>query len=73
MGTSTAFLDELAAQRATAARELRAAQAEGDDGAAAVALARLQDLDELLLRNGGVDVRSVEPAGCGQGCLTEAC
>lgn len=57
MGTSTAFLIELETQRATALRELHTARADGDDGAAAVALARLEDLDELLSRNGGVDVQ----------------
>jgi hypothetical protein len=57
MGISGAFLTELAAQRATAVRELRAARWAADDGAAAVALARLRDLDELLARSGSSDVR----------------
>jgi hypothetical protein len=57
MGISGAFLTELAAQRAMAVRELRAARWAADDGAAAVALARLRDLDELLARSGSSDVR----------------
>ena len=57
MGTSVAFLTELATQRSTALHDLHEAQAVGDEAAAAVALARIQDLDELLSRNGGLDVR----------------
>lgn len=57
MGISTAFLNELSTQRAAAEHDLRLARADGDEGAAGVALARLADLDELLSRNGGADVR----------------
>lgn len=70
MGISAAFLTELSTQREAAEHELRAAQAAGDDGAAADALARLADLDELLSRNGGGDVhvdlaaQDLTPAAC---------
>ncbi len=57
MGISAAFLNELSTQRQAAEHDLRLAQADGDDGAAADALARIADLDELLSRNGGADVR----------------
>ncbi|GAB3591775.1 hypothetical protein GCM10027446_10820 [Angustibacter peucedani] len=57
MGISAAFLNELGEQREAAVRELHAAQAVGDDIAAADAQARVEDLDELLSRNGGGDVR----------------
>jgi len=53
MGISGAFLNELGAQRDAALHELQAARAAGNDADAALALARLRDLDELLARNGG--------------------
>ncbi|KQX61750.1 MAG: hypothetical protein ACTHLJ_00500 [Angustibacter sp.] len=57
MGISGAFLNELSAQRAAALHELQQARAAGNDADAALALARLRDLDELLARSGSTDVR----------------
>jgi hypothetical protein len=57
MGISGAFLKELSAQRAAALHELQEARAAGNDGDAALALARLRDLDELLARSGSADVQ----------------
>jgi len=56
MGISAAFLNELNAQRASAIRDLGQARLAGDDGATADAIARIEDLDELLCRNGSNDV-----------------
>ena len=56
MGISAAFLNELNAQRATAIRDLGLARVAGDDGAAADAVARIQDLDELLCRSANGDI-----------------
>ncbi len=70
MGISAAFLNELAAQRAAAQHDLQLARADGDDGAVAVSLARIADLDELLSRNGGADLRLDHEAAEG---LTPAC
>lgn len=65
MGTSVAFLTELMTQRSTALQDLHEAQTVGDEAAAAVALARIQDLDELLSRNGGHDLRlDVDVVAC---------
>jgi hypothetical protein len=57
MGISAAFLNELNAQRTAALHELQQARSAGNDGDAALALARLRDLEELLARSGSTDVR----------------
>jgi len=56
MGISAAFLNELNAQRASAIRDLGLARLAEDDGAVADAVARIQDLDELLCRNANSDI-----------------
>ena len=56
MGISAAFLNELNAQRANAIRDLGLARVAGDEGAAADAVARIQDLDELLCRSANGDI-----------------
>jgi hypothetical protein len=57
MGISGAFLNELNAQRTAALHELQEARSAGNDADAALALARLRDLDELLTRSGSGDVQ----------------
>lgn len=57
MGISAAFLNELSAQRAAALHELQEARAAGNDADAALAVARLRDLDELLARSASSDVQ----------------
>ena len=56
MGISAAFLNELNAQRASAVHDLGLAQAAGDEAAVADAVARLEDLDELLCRSANGDI-----------------